>query len=460
MKLHPLVGLALVAWVAVPSVRAEEADVLVALQTLPGVEAKETTVEADTAKGLRRFAITLEQPTDHFDASAGSFRQKLVLFHRGYEEPMVLQTSGYSIFGERLSRIAARFETNQIQVEHRFFSGSSPEPRDWTKLTVRQSAEDFHRVVTTFKALYPSRWVNTGASKGGMTSIYHRRFFPNDLDGTLADVAPLSFTTDDPRYVEFVDAVGGEAYAGCREKLETLQATLLGRREELLPLIEGEFGSLGGKSVALEHATLELPFIFWQYGDPDHATLGCGAIPGPATDIPALAKFLDDTNAPSSYGDDSIRAFQPYYYQAAAELGAPGTKLSHLADLLQHPYLLDPYLPGGQAVPYTDATMRDVASWVAQEASTMMFVYGEFDPWTAGAFRSVSSAEGSDNHWYEVPRGNHGAEYSDLPDALKGEALATLAAWLDKAPVAERATDSELHLGDLELEATRRLRFH
>lgn len=451
-------GIFLFAVALAPRALADE--VLDRLGGLPGVEAKETTTAADTAQGLRRFVLTIEQPTDHFAPELGSFKQKLVLFHRSFTEPMVLQTSGYVIFGERLSRIAATFATNQIQVEHRFFGESAPSPKDWTKLTVRQSAEDFHRIVETFKRLYTGRWVNTGASKGGMTSVYHRRFYPNDLDGTVADVAPLSFSTSDERYVGFVNQVGGERYSACRAKLEAFQIMLLRRRAEILPLVEGEFTALGGKDVAFEHTIIELPFVFWQYGNPEDANTGCARIPGAEADTNTLWAFYKEVNDPASYADPQHAIFMPYFYQTGNELGAPAAKMDHLQSLLQHPYTLEQYFPAGEHPVYSNQTMHDMRAWVANEARTVMFVYGEFDPWTAGAFRDVNGAEGTDNHWYLLPSGNHGANFLGLPQELRAQAIATLSRWLSKAPSAKRFRPGvrEEFLEDVELRMLRKLR--
>lgn len=445
---------------AVPASWSRADEVLDQLNALNGVEAKETTTEDDQKRGYRRFALLIEQSEDHFASDSETFKQKLVLFHKDFAEPMVLQTSGYKIFAENLSRVALAFGTNQIQVEHRFFEGSTPASKDWSKLTVRQSAEDFHRVVETFKPLYAGRWVNTGASKGGMTSTYHRRFYPRDLDGTVADVAPLSFTTEDPRYIDFVDQVGGDRYAECRAKLEDFQRTLLRKRYALLPMIQGKFSILGSKKVAYEHAVIELPFIFWQYGNPEGQT-GCKAIPRKNAKPARLFSFLKKVNDPNDYSNKSLKVFQPYYYQAAAELGAPATKLTHLADRLLYPFSLTQYLPEGKPVEYTDATMRDVQKWVATEAKSMMFVYGEYDPWSAAAYSDVNAEDDSDNYSFLVPGGNHGSNFTKLPTDARAKAIEVLTQWLGKAPVAAKALSPDsgyMALEDQELEHLRHLR--
>jgi hypothetical protein len=434
---------------------AGEDELLQRINSLEGVTAIETTSIVEQTEGVRKFAVQIEQPVDHFDPKAGTFQQKLVLFHRDYEEPMVLQTSGYAIFSESLSRLARNFATNQIQVEHRYFQTSTPVGKDWSKLTVRQSAEDFHRVVEKFKKLYPGHWVNTGGSKGGMTSIYHRRFHPEDLDGTLADVAPMSFGTDDSRYIGFLDQVGGPGYTDCRSKLEAFQRTVLEKREEILPTVSGVFTILGSKEVAYEHATLELPFVFWQYGSPTSASMGCNQVPEITAPVEALANYLHSVNSPSDYSDSTLAQFRSYFYQAGAELGAPGTKLIHLADLLQYPYTLDQYLP--VPVVYNGSTMLDVQKWISEESRGILFIYGEYDPWTAGAYQNIHA--GSDNHFYVVPKANHGANYADLPAAQKAEATAILARWLGKSPLVSPIVGAQREfLEDIELKIRRKFR--
>jgi hypothetical protein len=255
---------------------------------------KEVERDPAVASDLRQFDLEFEQPIDHNNPALGRFNQRLVLLHRNDTEPMVLQTSGYSIFGVRESALMKRFATNQIQVEHRFFSGSTPEPKDWSKLDVKQSAYDFHRIVVELKKIYKGPWVGTGASKGGMTSVFHHYFYPDDLSGTVADVAPLSFSTEDTRYVDFLNNVGGEAYAACRRKITLLQKYILDHRNEVLRLISGDFQHVGSSDVALEHLVLESPFVFWQYKSPEDASVGCNRIANSWKDARTAFNFLQE----------------------------------------------------------------------------------------------------------------------------------------------------------------------
>lgn len=401
------------------------------LRCVRGLTFKETkTPEPDV--NYRTFDIFYVQPVNHANMSAGSFKQRLVLLHRNETQPMILQTSGYFIFGIAETEATALFGTNQLQVEHRFFGNSKPNPLNWSMLTVQQSATDFHRITVAFKKIYKARWVNTGASKGGMTSAYHRRFFPNDLDGTLADVAPLSFSKDDPRYIQFVEHVGGEKYRACRAALKTVQIALLKNKQQILPKITGSYTQIGNKEVVFEHAVSELPFIFWQYGNPLDAKAGCQKIPvnGSAAELFA---FLQTVNNLSSYTDQSLSHFQPYFFQVATQLGGPGTDRSYLAGLVKYPFSVDQYTPKGVPLSYSNLLMKDVQAWTRNQSNRMMFVYGEFDPWSAAEF--PISQDANQRYKFVVPGGNHGSTFMDLPPSHRAAAIRILSVWLNKNPV-------------------------
>lgn len=430
-----------------------ENDVLASLRCIDGTVVEE--ILPSTVDGYRQFEIKFAQPVKHHDASAERFNQRLVVLHRSWDDPMVLQTSGYQIFGIGLSKLARTFNTNQIQIEHRFFAGSTPENPDWADLNIEESATDFHRITLAFKQLYRNRWVGTGASKGGMTSSYHRRFYPRDLNGTVADVAPLSFSDADLRYVSFVDAAGGARYEECRAKLEVLQNTVLNRYNAMLAKIDSTlvFSHLGSAEVALEHAVIEMPFIFWQYGNPEDPASGCTSIPGPdATDDEVYA-FFSGLNNPADYSDDSFNVFQAYYFQAGTQLGGPGSKLNHLRNR-HHPYSLAQYMPIGVRYTYSNAPMRDIASWVQNNARGMMFIYGEFDPWSAAAY---PQGNGREMYQYVVPGGNHGSRFDLLGANDKATAIATLAKWFNRPAVNLDTESVAPSLDDIELLAKRQL---
>jgi hypothetical protein len=156
-----------------------------ALAALPGLRIVEELPGA--APGYRFFVLGLRQPVDHTGRTAGTFEQRLTLPHTCADRPTVLFSTGYgAVLTPRRTESAALLGANQLQVEHRYFGTSLSPGHGYAHLTIRQAADDHHRVVALFRRLCPGAWICTDGSKGGMVSVYHRRFHPHDVDGTVA----------------------------------------------------------------------------------------------------------------------------------------------------------------------------------------------------------------------------------------------------------------------------------
>ncbi|MGC4067282.1 MAG: S28 family serine protease [Polyangiaceae bacterium] len=129
--------------------------------------------------GAIRFNLTIEQPNDHEQPAGPKFEQKIQLLHRSVDAPVVLISTGYDIeMGFGGSELVPMLGANQLGIEHRFFGTSKPDPLDWSLLNIEQAAADTHHIVESLRGLYTGPWLSTGASKGGMASVYHRRFYP------------------------------------------------------------------------------------------------------------------------------------------------------------------------------------------------------------------------------------------------------------------------------------------
>ena len=394
--------------------------------------------EAQTTQaGYRLFLIQLEQPVDHADPASPTFQQSAALLYKDRDLPVVLGTNGYGASrNPGRAELTALLDANQLTVEHRFFEPSRPAPADWSKLTIEQAAADHHRIVQALRpVLGQGKWISTGASKGGMTAVYHRRFWPDDVDGTVAYVAPQSFSSSDPVYVPFVDAVGGAGTVACREQLRGYQRTLLSRRAEVQPLFEAaatqraDGFTLLGPGLAYDFSVVELPFAFWQYGSASR----CAAIPASDASASALFAFMDATLGVVDWvGDAALTYYAPYYHQSATQLGGPAYRQDHLLDLLPGGVpandVPEVYPPKADK-PWDAAAMPDVDAWVKATGARLMFVYGERDPWSAQPFQPAAAR---DNHRYFVAGANHGASLSRLSltdPAAYAEATAALARW-------------------------------
>jgi hypothetical protein len=404
-------------------------DIADELAAIPGLTVTERPA---MLPGHRFFVMTYDQPVDHRDPAGPRFTQRLSLLHRDYAAPMVVYNSGY--FGSTRpfrSQVTAIVGGNQLSMEHRYFLPSRPSPTDWSKLDIWQAASDQHRITATLQErLYQGKWLTTGASKGGMTSLFHRRFYPDDVDATVAYVAPVDYAEDaivspTNRYLRFLEQVGTDP--ACRQRLKDFQNLVLARREAMKPRMRAEanFTELLGEDRALEFATLELPFIFWQYGSQDD----CATIPGATASDDEVFAFFDGTISVAAYGDDDLTAFLPYYHQSASQLGYPTSAESHLVGLrFGGQNTAAAYLPASVPAPTYDggAAMHDVQDWLSTSGERLMFIYGEYDPWTAG---QIELGRAVDSWKYIAPQGNHGSSITSLTTADRDAAADTVRRW-------------------------------
>ena len=143
------------------------------------------------------YEVFFRQPVDHENPSAGTMKQKVFVFFKGADRPTVMYTRGYNVpdtwkDSKANLDIAANMDANLVIVEHRYF-GDSKNLSDtrWDYLTIEQAAGDHHAIFQALKPLLPKEWISTGTSKDGMTSLFYRYFYPNDMTVTTVFCSPF-----------------------------------------------------------------------------------------------------------------------------------------------------------------------------------------------------------------------------------------------------------------------------
>ena len=195
-------------------------------------------IEEKPYTGYRFFVLNYTQPVDHRHPSKGTFQQRITVLHKDASRPTVFYTGGYNVSTTPSRREPTQIvDGNQVSMEYRYFTPSRPAPADWTKLDIWQAASDQHRIFKALKPVYDKKWVSTGGSKGGMTATYFERFYPSDMDGVVAYVAPNDVVNkEDSAYDRFFAKVGTKE---CRDRLNAVQREALVRRDAAGEEVQG-----------------------------------------------------------------------------------------------------------------------------------------------------------------------------------------------------------------------------
>ncbi|WP_432142056.1 S28 family serine protease [Streptomyces sp. bgisy084] len=407
-------------------------DIRERLAAVPGMRVVK---ENPAPAGYRSFALTYRQPVDHRHPGRGSFEQRLSLLHRSTARPMVLYTNGYDLNYQApayRSEPTEILDGNQIGVEQRYFGTSRPRPTDWSKLDIWQAATDHHRLIRALKTLYRAAWISTGGSKGGMATVYHRRFYPHDVAGSVAYSAPNNTEDrDDTAEDRFLARVGSPA---CRSALTAVQRAVLGpRRAEMAGRLarwaasQGDtFHTIGSADRALELTALGLPMRFWmQKEEADD----CGAIPGPSAAGDELYTWFAGVTSLQGFTDRHMAPVTASFYQLGTQLGYVSLAAPQLAGLLRYPGIQEmrTYVPRSIPLRFEPDAMPDIDRWVRHHGSELLFVYGEMDPTRAEPFRTGKGSR--DAHIYLAPRTNHLARIEKLAPRDRARATAALLRW-------------------------------
>jgi hypothetical protein len=171
----------------------------------------------------------------------------------------------------------------------------------------------------------------------------------------------------------------------------------------------------------LEFEILEFPFSFWQVTDGD-----CSGIPDSTASADQLFNYIKNFGYLDFYSDEMLAYYEPVYYQAYTELGWYRLIDDHVSDLLFTKPSYRQMAPYGIDMNYNPRILQDVSEWVQTSGNNMIYIYGENDPWTAGAIESV----GATNAIKIVqPGANHNLLIKDLDQ--KEFIYTQLSNWMD-----------------------------
>jgi len=391
-------------------------------------EVKEVRTIQNESSFEQILEVMIEQPLDHRQPDGETFRQRVYISHVDPGKPVVMVTAGYDAKYYYTTEITAELKCNQLMIEHRYFGRSIPDSIKWEYLDTWQAASDHHRIVSLFKELYSAQWISTGISKGGQTVMYHSYYYPEDVDVRVPYVAPLNFGLEDRRIYSFLDHVGS---ARERRKVLRFQKMALKKQEVYLEAFRSfsedkgySYELAGGLEKAYEYCVLEYSFAFWQWG-----YVPSGKIPGRQASPMKVIEHMNRVAGFDYFSDQFIIENRPFFYQALTEMGYYGYDLDAFEKYLKH--VENPIftftIPESVELRFNDKLSYDLQQYISDEADNYIYIYGEYDTWSATA---VTSTGHTNSKIFIKEGGSHRTRINNMPEEQKKEVYSTLATFL------------------------------
>ena len=390
----------------------------------------------ETSKFKEKYVLKMEQQVDWKSQNQGTFGERIIVGIKGLDKPTVLVTEGYfAEYGMRPDyeeELSALFDANVVLCEYRYFAESVPEPTNWDYMTVDNSLADYHHVRQVFGQLFTGKWISTGISKGGQTTMFYRATYPNDVDVSVSYVAPLNRAVEDGRHEKFLAKQVGTKEE--RKAIKEAMQELMRRKPELMEMFheynkEHKYTYYLPEEDIYDYCVLEYPFALWQWGTP------VSTIPSVTAGNQTWFDNLMEVAGPDYFAYPN--RFEPFDVQASRELGYYGYSLKSIKKWTSlkstKGYLKEIMLPDSLRGYDFDPTLYNrTVKFLKEEDPTHIFIYGEIDPWSAsGVCTWLNCKKKKNMRVYVQPRGSHKARINNMPDDMKQEIIDRLTKWLN-----------------------------
>jgi len=402
---------------------------LQALQGVSDIEALKSEVYKE------KYVLKVSQQVVPGDPQKGTFQQRVIVCHVGFDRPTILVTEGYYAhyalregYQEELSKL---FNTNVITVEYRYFGESMPEPCNWDYLTVENSLADLHHVNQLFRQIYKGKWAATGISKGGQTTMFYRAYYPNDVDVSVPYVAPLNKSLEDGRHEPFLAKKVGTPEQ--RQRIQNFQTEVLKRRASLVPMFrdyckEKKYTFRVPIDEVFDLCVLEYSFAIWQWGTPiDEVPL-----------VTATDKELFDNlikySEPNYFSEQS--PYLSFNVQAVRELGYYGYDTKpfrrYLSRKSAHDYMHRVMLPKEFSSLKFDKTLyKRTRRFLKRNDASIIYIYGGIDPWGASGVGDIKKLKKKQNlRVHTLPEGSHRTRINSFPEPEQSQIISEIKQWL------------------------------
>ncbi|MEG1794469.1 MAG: S28 family serine protease [Rikenellaceae bacterium] len=381
-----------------------------------------------------RYMIKFKQPLDHSNKSSETFTQRVIVSIVANDKPVVFVTQGYG-FGDGwdfesssyTEELVDLLDCNQVVVEHRFFEESTPSPRNWKYHTIENEVNDLHRINLVLREVFKGqKFISTGRSKGGQTAIYYEAYFPKDIDIAVPYVAPICYQLNDPRHAAFLKTVGD---ATRRNKIKALQQEMFDRRDELVPMFKNLYNASDftvDMDIIFDLCVLEYSFMCWQYNP-------YAGIPSTSISNKELLNELNKCGA-SYYSPDRDPSF---IMNARHDIGCYGYDVTQFTNTVITQAQADRWIEDiatpadGHDIQFDPTAGQKVKAFLqGNTTEKMIFIYGEYDAWSAAAVDKAFFSGKSNMFRYDAPGGDHSTFIGSFKSSTKTEIINKIKGWL------------------------------
>lgn len=375
-----------------------------------------------------QWSMYFNQAQDHNNEDGETFKQQVCILFRGFDRPTIYVTEGYEWRGFKDNRdLAYNINANIVVVEHRNYGGSHNQ--DWGKWnyqTAKQASDDLHAVYQALKPLFKGKWMCSGTSKNGLTSIIYAYHYPQDMTMAAAFCTPFKISNHDTRFGKYLmEEVGTEE---ARDMMKILIRRGLENGEDGIYLDVCKQMEADGKRVPIyTEYVFNLFDTFFQIFQYD---------PSPAERVRRMQEMMDSNdvfvkNVIELIDDNRDVELTAYWVECAKELGMLDSGYDYFADLLDGTTFDRDMLLPCQMRPedrylvntYDGTLVNEINSnFVMNPSCPILLYYVYDDPWTIGKPEKV----GPMTKLIMNPIGKHNSEMNDpalCPPEIKQEVM-------------------------------------
>jgi len=218
-----------------------------------------------------------------------------------------------------------------------------------------------------------------------------------------------------------------------REKVKAFQNLCFENRAALLEMMKSAASEQNmswefGVEKAIDYTILEYAFAFWQWGTPIESIPAKNATPE------QIYNHLINVVGYSFFEEKSVEDLQPYFWTALTEQGIYGYETAPFKQYLNTDeiYKFDWAFPEGISKPFDYKPMQEVKNFLDYVAKDMMFIYGEYDSWSATAVELENDAARRELYKFVLPQGSHTTRIKSFSPEKQKEIYGIIDSWLAK----------------------------